>query len=113
MLKMMNTFFNVFNAWMCIPAVLAFAGNLAVAETTVPVDYGIVEAIEIFRTADNQPVNVGTLLGGLAGGVIGHQIGSGRGNSAATIAGAIGGAVVGTENQKKERHAARHGLTQR
>jgi outer membrane lipoprotein SlyB len=110
---MLDRFLNAFNAWMCIPVVLAFAGNVAFAETTVRVDYGTVEAIEIFRTADNQPVNVGTLLGGLAGGVIGHQIGSGRGNTAATIAGAIGGAVVGTEVEKKQVQGSRYRITVR
>jgi outer membrane lipoprotein SlyB len=110
---MLNRFLNACNAWMCIPVILAFAGNLAFAETTVRVDYGTVEAIEIFRTVDNQPVNVGTLLGGLAGGVIGHQIGSGRGNTAATIAGAIGGAVVGTEIEKKQVQGSRYRITVR
>jgi outer membrane lipoprotein SlyB len=110
---MLDRFLNVFNAWMCMPVVLAFAGNLAFAETTVRVDYGTVEGIEIFRTADNQPVNVGTVLGGLAGGVIGHQIGSGRGNTAATIAGAIGGAMVGTEIEKKQVRGSRYRITVR
>lgn len=82
---MLDRFLNAFNAWTCILFILAFAGNVAFAETAVRVDYGTVEAIEIFRTVDNQPVNVGTVLGGLAGGVIGHQIGSGRGNTAATV----------------------------
>ena len=110
---MLDRFLNSFKAWMCIPVILAFAGNLAFAETTVRVDYGTVEAIEVFRTADNQPVNVGTVLGGLAGGVIGHQIGSGRGNTAATIAGAIGGAVVGTEIEKKQVQGSRYRITVR
>jgi outer membrane lipoprotein SlyB len=110
---MLNRLLNALKAWMCIPVILAFAGNLAFADTTVPVDYGTVEAIEIFRPADNQPVNVGTVLGGLAGGVIGHQIGSGRGNTAATIAGAIGGAVVGTEVAKKQVQGSRYRITVR
>lgn len=110
---MSDRFLNAFTAWMCIAVILAFAGNVALAESTVRVDYGTVEAIEIFRTADNQPVNVGTLLGGLAGGVIGHQIGSGRGNTAATIVGAIGGAAVGTELEKKRVQGSRYRITVR
>jgi outer membrane lipoprotein SlyB len=110
---MLDRFLNAFNAWTCIPFILAFAGNVAFAETAVRVHYGTVEAIEIFRTVDNQPVNVGTVLGGLAGGVIGHQIGSGRGNTAATIAGAIGGAVVGNEIEKKQVEGSRYRITVR
>ncbi len=49
------------------------------------VEYGVVEAIHVYRNEDNQPVNVGTILGGLAGGVIGHQIGGGSGNTAARV----------------------------
>jgi outer membrane lipoprotein SlyB len=65
------------------------------------VDYGRVEAIEIYRGSDNNPISVGTVLGGIAGGVIGHQIGSGTGNTVATIAGAVGGAVLGHEVERK------------
>jgi uncharacterized protein YcfJ len=76
------------------------AASVAIAEAPTRDDQGKVESIEIYRSADNKPVNVGTLIGGIAGGVIGHQIGSGRGNTAATIAGAIVGAVVGNEIEK-------------
>jgi outer membrane lipoprotein SlyB len=69
--------------------------------SAVRVDYGTVEAIEIYRGSDNMPINVGTVLGGIAGGVIGHQIGGGAGNTVATIAGAIGGAVLGHELEQK------------
>jgi outer membrane lipoprotein SlyB len=72
-----------------------------------------IEAIEIYRASDNQPVNVGTVLGGLAGGVIGHQVGSGRGSTAATIAGAIGGAVIGNEIEKKQVQGSRYRITVR
>ena len=98
---------------MCVSTVVALAGHHAWAETPVPVDFGAIEAIEIFRSVDNRPVNVGTVLGGLAGGVIGHQIGSGRGNTAATIAGALGGAVVGTEIEKKQVQGTRYRITVR
>jgi len=93
--------------------VIVLAGNLAFAGTKVRVDYGTVEAIEVFRGADNQPVNVGTVLGGVAGGVIGHQIGSGRGNTAATVVGAVGGAAVGTEIEKKRVQGSRYRITVR
>jgi len=69
--------------------------NQYIASEPVRIDYGTVQGIEIYRSADNSPVNVGTILGGVAGGVIGHQIGSGSGNTAATIVGAVGGAVAG------------------
>ena len=52
------------------------------------VEYGVVEAIDMYRG------------GGVAGGIIGHQFGSGSGNTAATIAGALGGAAVGHEVQR-------------
>ena len=70
-------------------------------DRSVRVDYGTVDAIQIYRGSDNQPISVGTVLGGLAGGVIGHQIGSGAGNTVATVAGAIGGAVLGHELEEK------------
>jgi outer membrane lipoprotein SlyB len=69
--------------------------------STVRIDYGTVEAIEIYQGSDNKPISVGTVLGGTAGGVIGHQIGGGAGNTVATIAGAIGGAVLGHEVERK------------
>jgi outer membrane lipoprotein SlyB len=69
--------------------------------SAVRIDYGTVEAIEIYRGSDNKPISVGTVLGGIAGGVVGHQIGSGGGNTVATIAGAIGGAMLGHEVEKK------------
>ena len=110
---MLKRILRSFRLWMCVSVVLAFAGNPASAETTVPIDLGTVEAIEIFRSSDSRPVNVGTALGGLAGGVIGHQIGSGRRNTAATIAGAVGGAVVGTEIEKKQVQGSRYRITVR
>jgi outer membrane lipoprotein SlyB len=110
---MLERILKSFRLWMCVSLLAAFAGTLAWAETTVSADLGIVEAIEIFRSVDNRPVNVGTVLGGLAGGVIGHQIGSGRGNTAATIAGAVGGAVVGTEIEKRQVQGSRYRITVR
>ena len=100
---------------MCIvgAARTGLAGNVASAETPILVDYGKVEAIEVYRGSDNRPVNGGTVLGGVAGGVIGHQIGSGRGNTAATIAGAIGGAVIGNEIEKKQVQGSRYRITVR
>jgi len=64
------------------------------------VEYGVVEAMELYPGGSGSPLNLGTILGGIAGGVIGHQFGGGRGNTASTIAGAVGGAVVGNEVQK-------------
>ncbi len=64
------------------------------------VEYGTVEAIEVYRAGSSTPMGVGAILGGAAGGIIGHQIGEGRGNTAATIAGAVGGALVGNEIQR-------------
>jgi outer membrane lipoprotein SlyB len=91
-----------FAALVLTAMVLSSCANEPVARSSaVRVDYGTVEAIEIYRGSDNKPINVGTVLGGIAGGVIGHQIGSGAGNTAATIAGAIGGAVLGHELEKK------------
>ena len=89
------------------------ANNLTAAESADRIDYGVVESIQVFRTSDNQPVNVGTVLGGIAGGVIGHQIGSGRGNTAATIAGAVGGAMIGNEVQKSQVQGSRYRVTVR
>lgn len=110
---MLKRFVNALNAWLCLPLVLTLAGNLAFAETTVRVEYGTIETIEIYRTSDNQPVNAGTVLGGVAGGVIGHQIGSGRGKTAATIVGAIGGAAVGNEIEKRQVQESRYRITVR
>ena len=89
------------------------AQTAIVPDTAVQVEYGTVEAIDLYRASDNQPISVGTVVGGIAGGVIGHQIGSGRGNTAATIAGAIGGAVVGNEIEKKQGQATRYRITVR
>jgi len=110
---MLKRFMKALSVCMCAPLILAFADNLALAESPVRIDYGKIEAIDVYRAPDNQPVNVGTVLGGVAGGVIGHQIGSGRGNTAATIAGAIGGAVVGNEIEKKQVQGSRYRITVR
>jgi outer membrane lipoprotein SlyB len=99
--------------WMSVYLFAAATGSVVMAEGPVRADEGKVEAIEIYRASDNNPVNGGTLIGGVAGGVIGHQIGSGRGNTAATIAGAIGGAVVGNEIEKKQGQATRYRITVR
>jgi len=64
------------------------------------VDYGVVEAIDLYRGGSNAPMGLGAIVGGVAGGIIGHQFGSGSGNTAATIAGALGGAAIGNEVQK-------------
>jgi len=85
----------------------------ALANEPVRVEYGTVEAIEVYRGADDKPVNVGSLVGGVAGGVIGHQIGSGRGNTAATIAGVIGGAMIGNEIEKKQVQRSHYRITVR
>ena len=110
---MLNRFVKALSVYICVPLVLACAGNVASAETPIRVDYGKVEVIEVYRGSDSQPVNAGTVLGGVAGGVIGHQIGSGRGNTAATIAGAIGGAVIGNEIEKRQVQGSRYRITVR
>ena len=110
---MLKRLVNASNACVCALLVLAFAGNLARADTQTRIEYGKIEAIETYQASDNRPFNGGTVLGGIAGGVIGHQIGSGRGNTAATIAGAIGGAVVGNEVEKKQVHGSRYRITVR
>jgi outer membrane lipoprotein SlyB len=92
---------------------LACADNPFPTEAAVRVDYGYVESIHVYRETDNQPINVGTVLGGIAGGVIGHQIGSGTGNTVATIAGALGGAFVGNEIEKSEVRGSRYRITVR
>lgn len=63
-------------------------------------EYGVVEAIDMYRGGGGAPVGLGAIIGGIAGGIIGHQFGSGSGNTAATIAGALGGAAVGNEVQR-------------
>jgi len=78
------------------------------AEPPVRGDDGKVEAIEIYRSSEDKPLNAGTVVGGIAGGLIGHQIGSGRGNTAATIVGTLGGAVVGNEIHKKQAQSTRY-----
>ncbi|MDQ6620093.1 MAG: glycine zipper 2TM domain-containing protein [Pseudomonadota bacterium] len=76
--------------------------------------YGVVEAIDVFRGDGSGPVGVGALLGGVAGGVIGHQFGGGSGNTVATIAGAVGGAVVGNEVERQNRvEGSRYRITVR
>jgi outer membrane lipoprotein SlyB len=110
---MLTRFIQRFGLWMSVCLLVAAASSVVMAEAPVRADEGKIEAIEIYRTPDNNPVNGGTLLGGIAGGVIGHQIGSGRGNTAATIAGAIGGAVVGNELQKKHQQPTRCRITVR
>ena len=94
------------SVWVCLPLVLAFADIPAIAEAPFRVDCGTIVAIEIYRASDNQPINVGAVLGGIAGGVIGHQIGSGRGNTAATI----GGAVPATKSRRSRCRAPGTGL---
>ena len=74
-----------------------YPGPPVVAQRT---EYGVVEAIDLYRPGNSAPIGLGAVLGGIAGGIIGHQFGSGSGNTAATIAGAIGGAAVGHEMQK-------------
>jgi len=97
---------------MSVGLLVAATGSVVMAAPP-RADDGQVEAIEIYRVPDNNPVNGGTLIGGVAGGVIGHQIGRGRGNTAATIAGAIGGAVVGNEIEKEQVQATRYRITVR
>jgi outer membrane lipoprotein SlyB len=73
------------------------------AQQPVRVEYGTVEAIEMYRAEQpSTPINLGTVLGGVAGGIIGHQIGGGRGNTAATIAGALGGAYAGNQIERSQ-----------
>ena len=56
---MLKRFVKALSVWMCVLLVPALAGNLALAETTIRIDYGKVEAIEIYSASDNQRVNVG------------------------------------------------------
>jgi len=106
---MLTRFLRTSGLCLCMALAAGLAANPALADG----EYGKVEAIEIHRGADDQPVNAGTVLGGLAGGVIGHQIGSGRGNTAATVVGAVGGAVVGNEIHKKQVEGTRCRITVR
>jgi outer membrane lipoprotein SlyB len=92
---------------------VACTENAVLATPAERIDYGTVQAIEIYRASDDQPVNPGTVIGGLAGGVVGHQIGSGHGKTAATVLGAIGGAVIGNEIHKKEAQGSRYRITVR
>ena len=98
---------------MTVSLLAAATCGAALADAPIRADEGKIEAIEIYRAQEHEPVNGGTLIGSLAGGVIGHQIGSGRGNTAATIAGALGGAVVGNEIHKKQAPATRYRITVR
>jgi len=99
--------------WIFVYLLVPATAGVAMAEPPVPAYEGRIEAIEIYRSSDNTPLNTGTVIGGIAGGVIGHQIGSGRGNTAATIAGALGGAVVGNEIEKKQTQTTRYRITVR
>jgi len=74
-----------------------YEGRPVVAQRS---EYGVVEAIEMYRGGGGAPIGLGAIVGGIAGGIIGHQFGGGRGNTAATIAGALGGAAVGNEVQR-------------
>jgi outer membrane lipoprotein SlyB len=112
-MNMLTRFIERLGLWMSVCLLVAAASSVVMAEAPVRADEGKIEAIEVYRAPDNNPVNGGTLLGGIAGGVIGHQIGSGHGNTAATIAGAIGGAVVGNELQKKHQQPTRYRITVR
>ena len=99
--------------WMCALLLAAGLQNVVLARDAVRVEYGTIETIEIYRDAENQPVNAGTVLGGLAGGVIGHQIGHGGGKTAATVVGAIGGAVVGNQIEKRQAERSRYRVSVR
>jgi outer membrane lipoprotein SlyB len=88
--------------------VLLLPLTVSVALAEQAANEGKIEAIEMYRVADNKPVNTGTVVGGIAGGLIGHQIGSGHGKTAATVAGTIGGAVVGNQIEKKQAQATRY-----
>jgi len=109
---MLRRFLRLFGLLVCA-LLLANPGSGVMAKDPVQIDYGTIEAIEIYRTSDNQPINTGSVLGGLAGGVIGHQIGSGHGRTAATVIGAIGGAVVGNEIEKKQVQGSHNRITVR
>lgn len=49
--------------------------GVSLAEEPVHAIEGKIEAIEMYRTSENKPVNPGTIVGGIAGGLVGHQIG--------------------------------------
>ena len=83
-----------------------------VRSSAVRVDYGSVEAIEIYRSSDGEPIRVRTVVGGEAGSVMGHQIASGGGNTVATIGGTIGGAAVG-QGVGREVSGSRYRITVR
>jgi hypothetical protein len=55
---------------MSVSLVAAATGSVVMAEAPVRADEGKVEAIEIYRSPDNNPLNGGTLIGGIAAGVI-------------------------------------------
>jgi outer membrane lipoprotein SlyB len=112
-MNVLTRFLQRLGLWMFACLLVAAASSMAMGEVSVRVDEGKVDAIEIHRAPDNEPISGGTVIGGIAGGVIGHQIGSGRGNTAATIAGAIGGAVVGNEIEKRQVQATRYRITVR
>jgi outer membrane lipoprotein SlyB len=109
----MKRFSQLVGLLLCASLLAACSGNAALAKDPIRTEYGTIEAIEIYRASDDQPVNVGTVLGGIAGGVVGHQIGSGRGKSAATVIGAIGGAVIGKEIEKERVRGSRYRITVR
>jgi outer membrane lipoprotein SlyB len=111
-MEMLRRLPQLFALLVCV-LLLAARPETAIATEPVRVDYGTIEAIEIYRASDNQPINTGTVLGGIAGGVIGHQIGSGGGRTAATVVGAIGGAVIGNEIEKKRVQGSRYRITVR
>jgi len=60
---MSKRFLRRLSVWVCLPQVLAFADMPAMAEAPLQVDYGTIEAIEIYRASENPPINVGTVLG--------------------------------------------------
>jgi outer membrane lipoprotein SlyB len=74
-----------------------YGGRPVVAQRT---EYGVVEAIDMYRGGGGGPIGLGAIIGGVAGGIIGHQFGGGSGNTAATIVGALGGAAVGNEVER-------------
>ncbi|HEY3460348.1 MAG TPA: glycine zipper 2TM domain-containing protein, partial [Casimicrobiaceae bacterium] len=63
-------------------------------------EYGVVEAIQMYRPGSSAPIGLGAIIGGVAGGIIGHQFGGGTGNTAATIAGALAGGAIGHEVER-------------
>lgn len=111
--RLVSTLCALWAAWLVTACAAPGAGSIAGYGQPAPVrtEHGTVEAIQVYRKGDGQPVNVGTLLGGLAGGVIGHQIGGGQGNTVATIGGAIAGAVVGHEIEKRQVEGTRYRIT--